>query len=77
MKKIIATLLFLLAASGVIFWFLYPKLKASKPRPNISSFENCVKAGYAVLESYPRQCSLPDGRFFVESLIEERVETKP
>ncbi|MGC9310308.1 MAG: hypothetical protein ACP5E4_01135 [Candidatus Aenigmatarchaeota archaeon] len=34
----------------------------------ISSFEECVEAGYPVMESYPRRCMTPDGRSFTESL---------
>ncbi|MBN2095528.1 MAG: hypothetical protein JW727_05750 [Candidatus Aenigmarchaeota archaeon] len=36
--------------------------------PGISSFEECVAAGYPVLESYPRQCRTPDGQVFVEEI---------
>lgn len=32
----------------------------------IRTFADCVKAGYPVLESAPRQCKTPDGRTFVE-----------
>ncbi len=32
----------------------------------ITSFEACVEAGYPVMESYPRQCAVPEGRTFVE-----------
>jgi hypothetical protein len=35
------------------------------PTKNITSFEECVKAGYPILESYPRQCRTPDGRIFI------------
>lgn len=31
----------------------------------IRSFEDCEKAGYPVMESYPRQCRTPDGRTFI------------
>jgi hypothetical protein len=31
----------------------------------IQSFEDCVNAGYPILESYPRQCRTPDGRMFI------------
>ena len=72
MKKIIATLLFLLAAGAVIFLILYPKLRQAKPGPVVNNFEECAAAGYPVLESYPRQCSAPGGKVFVEVLIEER-----
>lgn len=34
----------------------------------INSFEECVKAGYPILESYPRQCGLPNGKSFVENI---------
>ncbi len=29
------------------------------------SFEDCALAGYPIMESYPEQCSTPDGRTFV------------
>lgn len=35
------------------------------PPPEIRSFDECVKAGYPVMESFPRQCKAPDGRIFV------------
>lgn len=31
----------------------------------IKTFEDCVNAGYPILESYPRQCRTPDGRNFI------------
>ncbi len=34
----------------------------------ITTFEECVEAGYPVLESYPEQCVLPDGRTFVKEV---------
>ncbi|MEW6723053.1 MAG: hypothetical protein AB1324_07355, partial [Candidatus Micrarchaeota archaeon] len=33
--------------------------------PEINSFDDCVDAGYPVMESYPRQCRTPDGRTFI------------
>jgi hypothetical protein len=35
------------------------------PSTNITSFEECVDAGYPILESYPRQCRTPDGKNFI------------
>lgn len=35
----------------------------------VSSFEECAKAGYPVMESYPRQCKTPDGRTFAEEVL--------
>lgn len=34
--------------------------------PEIKDFEDCVKAGFPVLESFPRQCRTPDGNAFTE-----------
>lgn len=34
-------------------------------------FLSCADSGYPVLESYPRQCKLPDGRTFVEDIGNE------
>jgi len=32
----------------------------------VFNFQDCVDAGYPVLESLPRQCRTPDGRTFIE-----------
>ncbi len=72
MKKVIAILFFLLVAGAVIFLILYPKLKETSSRPKVNNFEECVKVGYPVMESYPRQCSSPGGRNFVETFVPER-----
>ena len=34
---------------------------------SIASFEECVAGGYPILESYPPQCTTPDGRVFIQS----------
>lgn len=41
---------------------------------SINSFEECSKLGYPILESYPRQCTLPGGKFFVESNITQECQ---
>lgn len=41
--------------------------------PVVTTFEECA-ANYPVMESYPRQCQTPDGRFFTE-VIEEPAAT--
>jgi hypothetical protein len=35
----------------------------------VTNFEQCAKAGYPILKSYPRQCKTPDGKIFVEEII--------
>ena len=37
----------------------------------ITNFDECVKAGYPVLESYPAQCKTPDGEGFVQDIGNE------
>jgi hypothetical protein len=52
---------------------------ANKPKKSttgvtaIKSFEDCVGAGYPVLESHPRQCRLPDGTTLIEVLVDSDV----
>ena len=41
----------------------------------INSFDDCVKAGNPVMESYPRQCATPDGRSFTEEHCTEQNTT--
>jgi hypothetical protein len=71
MKKIIATLFFLLAAIAAVFLVMYPKFKETKSRPKINSFEECVAQGYEVFSIAPRQCNA-GGKNFVESFIPEK-----
>lgn len=34
----------------------------------VTNFQECVDAGYPVMESYPRQCLTPEGKTFIEEL---------
>ena len=45
---------------------------ASAPveQPVITNFEECLDAGYLILEGYPRQCQTPDGRVLMEEIAE-------
>jgi hypothetical protein len=38
------------------------------PTPNINTFEECINAGYPIMESYPRRCSVPGGPTFAEEI---------
>ncbi len=49
--------------------------------PTITTFEECIKAGYPVMESYPRQCKAPNGITYTETINqtfapEERITKK-
>lgn len=62
MKTITLIMAFLLGIVG-LFVTLKPLQSAV-----VNSFEECVEAGYPVMESYPRQCRTSDGRSFVETV---------
>ena len=49
--------------------WLYQSISA--PVGEISSFDDCVAAGYPVMESYPRQCRISGGEAFVEDIGNE------
>ena len=34
----------------------------------VTNYDECVAAGYPVMESYPMQCRTPDGRTFVSPI---------
>jgi len=65
MKKLNILVIIILVA--VIVWLGLSK-KEQKSVPQVMSFEDCAKAGYPVMESYPRQCKTPDGRTYTEEL---------
>jgi hypothetical protein len=45
-----------------------------KDKPNINSYEDCVKAGNPALLSYPGQCNTKDGRHFMQQLSPEEQQ---
>ncbi len=38
----------------------------------ITNFQECLDAGYPVMESYPRQCITIDGQTFIEEICEDK-----
>ncbi|MFA5991328.1 MAG: hypothetical protein WC794_03730 [Candidatus Doudnabacteria bacterium] len=42
----------------------------------VKDFALCAQAGGKIMESYPRQCALPNGKFFVEQIVETECSTK-
>lgn len=59
-----------LVAAGLWAFVLRSDLEQPQDQEPLSvlSFEDCVAAGYPVMESYPRQCKTPDGRTYAEEL---------
>jgi len=54
----------LLAAVGAV-WMLS---KNEVQKPIVTNFEECVTAGYPVMESYPRKCKTPDDKTHTEEI---------
>ncbi len=49
---------------GLFAWAVYAAFFRTSSVPAIHSFDECVKAGNPVLESFPEQCKTPDGQTF-------------
>lgn len=66
-RSVLSILMVIFAIAAIIclnFW--YGKEKASAPNVEISSFEECVAAGNPIMESYPAQCLVPNGKTFTQ-----------
>lgn len=50
----------------LVFLIVYPLLTREEA-PVITSFQECMDAGYPIMESYPRQCNV-GGNNFVEDI---------
>src|SRR3989344_6373530 len=67
MQKIILGILGLGVVAGLGFLVVKtPKVNINQPL--VTNFDECAKAGYPVMESYPEQCKTPDGRNFVREV---------
>ena len=83
-KLIIAAIIFIL---GTIFGILLtvkldttspqvtprslPLPQIRKPAGEIASFDDCIQAGYPVLESYPARCKTSEGATFTQNIGNE------
>jgi len=59
--------------SAFVLFSMILLLGCIAPPPEIKSFDDCVKAGYPVLESFPRQCKTPDGRTFISEEDQNQI----
>ncbi|OGF82335.1 hypothetical protein A3B18_00060 [Candidatus Giovannonibacteria bacterium RIFCSPLOWO2_01_FULL_46_13] len=64
----IILLLIIILAGGWYLWSNKQPEDSNVPLATASSFEDCVAKGFAVMESYPRQCKSPDGKSFTEDI---------
>jgi uncharacterized membrane protein YdfJ with MMPL/SSD domain len=62
------TVVLALAATAALGILSGTSASKTPPDASIDTFEDCVRAGYPVAESYPEQCFTPDGRGFTRPL---------
>jgi hypothetical protein len=76
MKNFVIIFLVVILIGGSI-WYLSLKTseEAISPEQEITSFEECLTAGYLIIESYPRQCQVPGGEIFTEEIEMEEEST--
>lgn len=67
-KNIIIGILAVVVIGVAGYYFLVNKQTPILPTQNITNFEECVDAGYAIMESYPRQCAVSGGSSFTEDI---------
>lgn len=67
---IVLVLLALVAGSAVAYYFGYDIGFEKAIKTNITSFDECVAAGFPVMESYPPQCRA-DGKTFTQDIGNE------
>src|SRR3989344_3568458 len=65
---ILLGLIVLLLVGGVVYKILPMMGDPGDAGFIITSFSECADAGYAVMESYPRQCRTPNGQTFTEEI---------
>lgn len=73
-KVFIIIVLIILIAAGAVGYFAAVRKDENYKKDNnviMANFEECVKAGYSVMESFPRQCKTPDGKAFTEYIGNE------
>lgn len=70
MEKNILAVVLILAVLGAGF-LIWQQKEKPEPLPEVKSFEECLAAGYAILESYPRQCRTSEGKLFTEDIGNE------
>jgi len=71
-KPLVISALVVLLFIGIGIW-AFNRGPETGDTTAINDFEDCVLAGYPVMESFPRRCSTPDGRTFTENTNKQVV----
>ena len=71
MRTSIIVVVVALVAVGVAWYFMQGR---SASVAAITNFDECVAAGYPVIEKVPPECTTPDGKTFVQKVVSEKAE---
>ena len=69
MKKTLIPIILLILVS--VYAYFYVKNNSVTPTQDISTFEECVSAGYPIMEIYPEQCHVPGGATYTRVTTDE------
>ena len=70
-KNILLSFAAIIILGVLIYFFSQSNNKTPPVVSNVSTFEECVTAGYPVQESYPERCTTPDGKTFTRDIGNE------
>jgi hypothetical protein len=66
MHKLTKLVILLIVVTAILLSSWYFLTKSPSKAEEITNFQECVKAGYPVMEIYPEQCRTPDGKTFTK-----------
>lgn len=70
-RNILLPLTILILAFLLILVYVRFSSSSSRDHKEITSFEECVAAGYPVMESYPERCMTEEGKSFTRQIDQE------
>ncbi len=70
MQRVFLSLIITVCVAVVVGVIMFVVSRQEEGR--VTSFDECVKAGFPVQESYPSRCLTPDGRTFIQTIPENR-----
>jgi len=73
-KNVLVPVIVIVLVIGGVAWYLTNTSQKQMPAAAITNFDECVAAGYPVIEKVPPECATPDGRVFVQQTQTEDSE---
>ncbi|MEX2029272.1 MAG: hypothetical protein WD963_02205 [Candidatus Paceibacterota bacterium] len=67
LRSVAISLIVIIILAGVGF-FVFKSPKTATDISSITNFEECAKAGFPIMESYPAQCRSSTGELFVQKI---------